>query len=65
MAYRIIENSVNGISDITEFLCDTAEDVSYLPEEAGMGSIAQVLDNNGDGFAVYKKNSEGKWTELK
>ena len=40
-----------------DYMCDTVEDLAYLPESCAMGSYARVLST----ASIYRKNSSGVW----
>lgn len=58
--YKIINNSVNGIHDVKEFVADAVADIANLPSCAE-GSI--VIVNDGD-VKVFMKNSKNEWIKL-
>ena len=54
--------SINGkpVYGIYEYVCDTTEDVAYLPTGCAPGSTAYVIDNG----KVYIMNSLKEWKEM-
>ena len=45
------------------YLCDDANEVDDIPENAAPGSIAIILDEN-DGLTLQMKNNAGDWIEI-
>ena len=44
-------------SKVDEYICDTIEDLTDLPSDCEMGSVARIIHPP----AIYRKNSAGKW----
>ena len=44
-------------SKVDDYICDTFEDLTDLPSDCEMGSVARIIHPP----AIYRKNSAGKW----
>ncbi len=44
-------------SKVDDYICDTNEDLTALPSDCEMGSVARIIHPP----AIYRKNSAGKW----
>lgn len=54
---KLTKNNGNTAYGISEFTVDTVKDLEAIPNNCGMGSIAQVIENS----STYIKNSQGTW----
>ena len=57
--YKITKNDNDISHGVKEFVCDTVDDLQYLPR-CEMGSCAIIISD----ATVYMKNSAGKWVKL-
>lgn len=57
--YNIIANNGNVAYGIKEFACDTAEDLTQLPE-CPIGSTAFIISTS----EVYMINGNGEWVKI-
>ena len=62
---KIIENSVNGMQDVSEACGDSPSDLTEpenhdIMEHMGFGSRILVIETG----TVYMKNSKGEWKAL-
>ncbi len=56
-----MSNSGKTSYGVTEFTCDTLEDVENLPSQGcAPGSVAIVISTG----AIYMMNSKGEWVEV-
>jgi len=58
--YRLVENKGEEQYNLKDFVCDTAEDIEYLPTDCLMGSTAFVIATS----EAYMLNSTGKWVKI-
>jgi hypothetical protein len=60
--YFMKKNDDDTARGVSEYICDSVEDLENLPPRCAPGSVAIVL-TPGD-MAIYMKSPEGKWVKL-
>lgn len=58
--YSLIEQMGQEQYDLKDFVCDTPEDIQYLPTDCTMGSTAFIISTS----EVYMINSRKEWVKV-
>lgn len=58
--YNVIKENDKSKYNITEFVCDSVEDIASLPNTVAPGSTAIVIKET----RVFMLNNKGEWEEL-
>lgn len=57
MAYSLLSNSGDVVTNINEYICDTYSDLANLPKTARPGSTAYITSTS----RIYIKDNAGNW----
>jgi len=60
MAWKVVASQHTDPKGVTEYVGDTTDTSSTLPDDAAVGSVAYTADMS----AVYMKAPNGEWTAL-
>ena len=60
--YFMKKNDDDTAHGVSEYICDSVEDLENLPPRCAPGSTAVILEEGNT--QVYMKNTEGKWVKL-